>query len=68
MQSEVRILGSSTFVRQWSTEAHLYVARHLDYLISHLRDLDAPGRLLLLLAAIVFCHLVLEHSRSESAD
>jgi hypothetical protein len=61
-------LGSPTFFQRWSVEAQLFLARQFDYLVSQLREIDAPARLLLLLAGIVFFHLVLEHSRSESAD
>ncbi len=54
------MFGSATSsVREWWAEVQPFVARQFDCLLSCLREVNTPSRMILFLVATIFCYLVL---------
>jgi hypothetical protein len=61
------MLGSTTSFRQWSGEVQPFLTRQFDCLLSYLREINTPSRMILFLLATVFCYFVMPNSKPKSA-
>ncbi len=61
------MVGFTTSFRQWLEGLQPIVTRQFDQLFYYLGVMDVPSRLIVFLAAVVFCSLVLNGLRPKSA-
>ena len=53
------MFGSSASLRQWWADFQPILARQFDCLLSYLREVNTPSRMILFLVATIFCYIVL---------
>ncbi len=61
------MVGSTTSFREWSAEVQPFVTRQFDCLLSYLREVNTPSRMILFLVATILCYVVLPGARPKPA-
>ena len=62
-------MGSTTSFREWSAEVQPFVTRLSDCLLSYLREINTPSRMILFLVATIFCYVALPaQSRNRQGE